>query len=81
MFNDLLVYLDRVKQISDRISQVNYRKFKEIIMLHLLNFCLLQWVGLRLTKIVDIDSGQIIGWKFIKVLPLSGYFDRPFIYW
>ena len=46
---------------------------------HLLNFCFLQWFGVRLCRMTH--DGDFIKWSWIFVRPLSGYFGQPFIYW
>ena len=59
-------------------------------LLHLFNFLILQWLGLRLAAIVEEAGADgmnppietvITGWTIIRVLPVSGYFGLPFVYW
>jgi hypothetical protein len=44
--------------------------------LGLLNFLVLQWFFIRLGRIIDIDSGNTIGWTLIRwPLPLTGWWS------
>lgn len=49
-------------------------------MLHFLNFYILQWLFIRLARKMD-DLGVQCGWTVLFVLPISGYFNLPFVYW
>jgi hypothetical protein len=42
--------------------------------LKFLNLCILQWFFIRLTKIVDIETKKIIGYRFLfGVIPATGW--------
>jgi hypothetical protein len=42
--------------------------------LKLLNYCILQWVGVRLGRILDEKTKKQIGWKWLtNIRPLSGW--------
>jgi len=42
--------------------------------LKLANVVFLQWFFIRLAKIVDTDTGRIIGWKVLTgIVPLTGW--------
>ena len=49
-------------------------------MLYFLNRFVLQWFGIRLAKVLNED-GQQISWTILKVMPLTGWGDRPYVYW
>lgn len=44
--------------------------------LFLLNFCILQWSGFRLAKVMDSDSNIQTGWTWVRMRPLSGWIIR-----
>ena len=51
-------------------------------LLHIINYCFLQWFFVRLAKIRLAKSVDArMGWTLIKVWPLSGYGGRPYRYW
>lgn len=38
-----------------------------------LNYIIFQWFFTRLARIEDVDSGKIIGYRFIYRIPLTGW--------
>ena len=39
--------------------------------LFLLNFCILQWFGIRLARVIDTETNAQIGWRWWRVRPLK----------
>ena len=47
--------------------------------LHFLNYWILQWFCVRLTKVLNTKTKKIIRWKLLWVLPLTGW-GNDYIY-
>lgn len=42
-------------------------------MLLMFNFCILQWTGYRLARVIDLETDKQIGWTLVKFPILSGW--------
>jgi nicotinamide mononucleotide adenylyltransferase len=49
-------------------------------LLGFLNFFVFQWFFIRLAKVIDVDTNEIVDWKILKwVLPLTGW-RSPYVF-
>jgi hypothetical protein len=49
--------------------------------LEALNFYALQWLFIRLARVIDDETGKQTGWTILRVWPRSGWAGRPYRYW